>query len=785
MKSKVEICQIRLMFSVLIVFLAMFKIVGISAIQASTIPNLKMDVDWADFMGDMDPLWDSLPVVAKHGPMIGNGMLGTYLIQDEESGEIRFEMSREDLCDIRAGFNRRKTNGYFRLTFSGSKPTGTCRLDLWNAQLLANLNVNSGSLSLRAFTDAHSDVIVFEIIKSNPDVDFTWEWIPDNRGWAGTAPKVPMPYIPYPEPVLSTYKQCQVSLQNMPVSKIYSTQNEPTASQHATAWRIVELNEKTYIFTSTTYAYRDSTAKEKAVENINAAVNKGFAQLEEAHQVWWHDFYQKSFVSLPQKFEWFHWMQMYKIASMTREDASVITDLIGPWFDRDLQWNGIWFNWNTQKQYCNVFTSNHPELATSLLNGLWNQRANIYDAESNGYGVPWGGCGAMNISRGTWRDAACLAWLLSLSWEQYQCTMDSDLLLNKMYPLLKGAYNYMKHHYLEEKEDGKLHFKPGDSPEYHLRDENNNKIREFEDITFRIATMRWVCHTIIKINERYGGYEKDAADCQIMLGSLTDYCIDPEQGFMIGKDLPLAHAHRHDSHELQIFPYYEYTPDNPQQAELIRKTLAHHKAIGFQDQGMADAAWGIMRAMFGDGNDALWSITHETGYVNHPDVSNYTTRLAVFGTAYVEEGPFLGDRVIQEMLLQSWGDGIIRVFPAVPDDTDWDNLVFKDFRAKGAFLVSARRENRHTSFIKIESLAGEPCKVKSDMIGTVKIASNFECSLTDLGNGIVQINNLKKNQWCILYTGDSLPDLTIKPIDIDRSARTPNLKAVAPVIQSE
>jgi hypothetical protein len=235
---------------------------------------------------------------------------------------------------------------------------------------------------------------------------------------------------------------------------------------------------------------------------------------------------------------------------------------------------------------------------------------------------------------------------------------------------------------------------------------------------------------------------------------------------MIGKDTPLAHAHRHDSHELQIFPYYEYTPDDPEQAGIIRKTLAHHKVVGFQDQGMADAAWGIMRAMFGDGNDALWSITHETGYVNHPDVSSYTTRLAVFGTAYVEEGPFLGDRVIQEMLLQSWGDDIIRVFPAVPDDSDWDNLAFSDFRAKGAFLVTAKREARQTSFIKIESLAGEICKVKTDMVGSVKVASNFACTLTDFGKGIVQINNLKKDEWCILYTGESLPNMAIEALNI-------------------
>jgi len=731
-------------------------------------PDVNVKVNWADFLGNLDPAWSSLPTRPIDGPMIANGMLGTYLIQDEETSEIRFEMSRSDLCDVRGGFNRRKTCGYFKLAFTHGKPTGKCRLDLWNAQMKADLAVNSSVLSLRAFADANSDVIVFELTKSDPGADFVWDWVPDNRGWAGTTPKVPQPFVPYPEPGLSTYQNCRVSVQDMPVDKAYSTHHEPAASQHATAWRVVKAEGKTYVYTSTTHSYRSSTAKQKAVDNINQAVARGGAALEANHRNWWHAYYRKSFVTLPHKFEWFHWMQMYKIASMTRADAPVMMDLTGPWFDRNISWNGIWANWNAQKLYISVCTPNQPELSDSLLNTLWKQRANLHDAESDGYGIPWGGMGALNLSRGEWRDAACFAWLLSLSWERYQCTLDSEMLHAKLYPLLKGAYNCMKHHDLFTGTDGKLNFKPAASPEYFLRDENGNKVNEFEDITFRMATMRWVCNTVIKIHNRYGSYAADAAECQATLDNLAPYCIDPEQGFMIGKDTPFAQPHRHDSHELAIFPFYEYTPDDPEQAEVILNTLARHKEIGFQDQAMADSVWGIMRAMFGYGNDALWSITHPDGCLSHWGLSKTTTRFAVAkGFGYVEEVPFLADRVIQEMLLQSWGDDIIRVFPAVPDDADWDNLAFSDFRAKGAFLVSAKREARKTTFIKVESLAGEVCKVKTDMGGNVKVASDFGCTLTDLGNGVVQINNLEKGQWCILYTGDSLPDLTIEPIRAD------------------
>jgi alpha-L-fucosidase 2 len=53
------------------------------------------------------------------------------------------------------------------------------------------------------------------------------------------------------------------------------------------------------------------------------------------------------------------------------------------------------------------------------------------------------------------------------------------------------------------------------------------------------------------------------------------------------------------------------------------------------------------------------------------------------------EGNFAFASAIQEMLLQSH-NGIIKVFPAVPDE--WKNISFENLKAEGAFLVSARKE---------------------------------------------------------------------------------------------
>ncbi|RMD81575.1 MAG: hypothetical protein D6820_04925, partial [Lentisphaerae bacterium] len=210
-----------------------------SPIAWAGVPEVRLDVDWEKFLGNLDPQWEQLPAVPKHGPMVGNGMLGTYMIQERGKGALRFEMSREDLCDVRAGFNRRKTNGYFRLSFRGKRFHGTCRLHLWNAEFVSRLQVGDGMVRLRVFCDANSDVIVFELEDNRGSVPFEWEWVPDTRGWAGKVPKVRSGYVPYPAPVLVEEDGCRVSVQDMPVAKKYWTEREPAPSQHATAWKIL------------------------------------------------------------------------------------------------------------------------------------------------------------------------------------------------------------------------------------------------------------------------------------------------------------------------------------------------------------------------------------------------------------------------------------------------------------------------------------------------------------------------------------------------------------------
>lgn len=93
------------------------------------------------------------------------------------------------------------------------------------------------------------------------------------------------------------------------------------------------------------------------------------------------------------------------------------------------------------------------------------------------------------------------------------------------------------------------------------------------------------------------------------------------------------------------------------------------------------------------------------------------------------------------MLLQSWGNKI-RVFPAVP--SLWNNLNFHNWRTEGAFLISARRTNGKTEFIRIFSEAGEPCIIVTDIQNpTFEGKRNFQIQQTAPNTYVI---DLKKGE---------------------------------------
>ena len=82
---------------------------------------------------------------------------------------------------------------------------------------------------------------------------------------------------------------------------------------------------------------------------------------------------------------------------------------------------------------------------------------------------------------------------------------------------------------------------------------------------------------------------------------------------------------------------------------------------------------------------------------------------------------------LNELLLQSW-DGAIALFPRWPLNLP---AVFENFRAEGAFLVSAACQNGKVTAARVRSLAGEPCVLYTDAKTAVRCDGRVVDTETD------------------------------------------------------
>ena len=118
-------------------------------------------------------------------------------------------------------------------------------------------------------------------------------------------------------------------------------------------------------------------------------------------------------------------------------------------------------------------------------------------------------------------------------------------------------------------------------------------------------------------------------------------------------------------------------------------------------------------------------------------------------------GNFRAAQAVHEMLLQSWSDptkdepGPIRVFPACPGE--WKDVTFHDLRTEGAFLVSAERKGGVTQWVRIKSLAGEPCRVRPGLTGELQLKGERAIKFKTVAPGIYDLD-LKKGEE-VLLTG--------------------------------
>ena len=103
----------------------------------------------------------------------------------------------------------------------------------------------------------------------------------------------------------------------------------------------------------------------------------------------------------------------------------------------------------------------------------------------------------------------------------------------------------------------------------------------------------------------------------------------------------------------------------------------------------------------------------------------------------------------------------------------WPDAVFHNLRAEGAFLVSARRTGGKTQWVRIKSLAGEPCRLQPNLSGEPKlIGGNPGIIMKPAGNGVFELNLARGEEAILAASENAIP--LVEPLATQPAGRSGN-----------
>ncbi|MEU6780355.1 glycoside hydrolase family 95-like protein [Nonomuraea angiospora] len=724
-------------------------------------PLLHDEIDWERFLADADLVWKRMPQTWYEGPFLGNGFLGSGVYAQQGANAVRFNVQHSEVQDHRPEYGAlfglaRLPVGHLTLEPVGAITGVDWRLDLWNAELTGAITTSSGSLEIRALIHNDRSVLAVEVLPSDGERGFRWTFHPEEAVSPRADPvfnRPPPPgYTANPAPSVTRHDDLELI-----------TQPLLSGGGHATAWQEVRRGARRTLYAAVAWSFPRDTAGDEAVRSVRSAARLPVEVLAADHRRWWHGYYRKSFLSLPdQRTQSFYWIQLYKVAAAARGDAPPMATT-GPWLE-PTPWPATWWNLNVQLEYWLIHGSNHLEL-DAVTRSLSKYRQNLVDQVTfpeDSAGIPrttdmtldnGSGLGNSGYPVGVPGQATPvpevgnLTWALHNVWLSYRHTMDTRIVRDVLFPLLRRAINYYLH-FLEPGSDGKLHLPATFSPEYGVNAPDTN---------YDLALIRWGCRTLVESARLLRVRDPLLPKWQDVLANLAGYPVD-ENGFMIGAGAPFAKSHRHYSHLLMIYPLYLVTWEQEDQRALIERSLKHWISFEGALQGYSFTGAASISAQMSRGDDA------------HFYLDELLRRFVQPNTMYKESGPVIetplsAAQSVHDMICQSW-DGVIRVLPAMP--AAWPDVTVHNFLTQGAFLLSAARRGGRTDFVRLVSLAGAPCRVRTGIDGPFTVRSDGrKVPWRTLPGGDLELDLRRGEEVLIQARGDAV----IRPVTPANQAR--------------
>lgn len=747
-----------------VTMLSGFMLFGIGMLSgAGAVEELPVGINWPDFMRQHDMSFDKLPGNWTQAPHFGNAMVGSMLYKDGDS--IKLQIFRADVFDHRddtwgwTAYSRPRLQiGHFSLHPVGRLTGCNWHKDLWNAELTGTISTDKGEIRIRHLSHAISMAIVTELTPTDGEKEFKWTWHPAKAVTTRSGyPAKESAIVGFAAHYGKQYEKSLNVFKPNPVGRLEQAgevsvwiQDLMAGGQYATAWADHEAGGTRTHIASITNSYPAADAGKTAGDDVRCFLSLDRPEWIGKHRAWWHNYYQQSFVTIPDKsLESLFWQTIYRFGCTTRAGRCFV-DTPGLW-SQGGPWPYLTTDWNIQSAHWSVYAANRLEQGEELVNRLHAGRDELIKAVRP---VDWQNdsaylpievapdmIGNREQDMRYFNLVGLLPWTLNNAWSQYRFSMDDAMLRDRIYPLLRRSINLYLH-MVKEGDDAKLHLPPTYSPESGV----------WNDCNFDLALFKWGCLTLLKASKHLGIDDPLIPKWREVSARLPDFPVG-DDGFHQGSDRPPLKNHRHQSHLLMIYPLYLVNIEQNGTCDVLRKSLLQAYDLNGADSlpAMVQTHAGPIATAIGDGDLALKGLKRQQTDLLPNGL------WACAGNPCIESTLSIANN-IQDMLIQSWSDpaidepGPLRIFPAVP--AEWKDLEFRDLRAEGAFLVSAGRRNGVTEWVRIKSLAGEPCLVRTDIKGEVRANGKRPFKLEKVAPCTYRID-LNKGEEVLLCSGSA------------------------------